>query len=605
MSKSKFKVVLMFLLVFMLSFVTSCLEDATETEEGTSDKGIVVTFNELPTGAEGKTAWIFTSDNSSIYSSDSKTSVANGDKLKIIEAVLEEFTIFIIIAEDSWSPYTDDVSELPQDAFIYVLENQTDADQALTLGSSDFQTFEDYIGDVTVPEETEVFINKSTLALKIDAEGTLSAEVTPSSESQDVLWTSSDESVATVSSSGTVKAKTEGTAWIIVAAYYDQDKKDSCKVTVTKDAPVVEIAVELNKSTLSLDVDSSKTLTATVSPSSEDQSVTWSSNDKTVATVSSSGEVKGVGVGSALIIVTADAKSDAKDTCEVEVTKSEPGTIDAPTDFEVKKAFGGDSITTTKIYLTWNAAKYTKLDGFYVYLSTDSDTGFEKVSDEMNGMSTLKDLKPGTMYYFYVTAYEAELGESEKSEVLSAQTLFEKPGQVSGASIKRSEDAFIITWDSATKADSYVIFRSSQKYADGDSVGAVNDTVFKDSYADLKADTTYYYTVRALNKGGLGEASKKMESYFVRAPENLAATVDSTGITLTWDTPDASKNQSYTIYRSDNADSGFVEVKSIYNINLRWLDEDVVSGNSYYYTITWDFGMTESIKATPIKVDFP
>lgn len=62
---------------------------------------------------------------------------------------------------------------------------------------------------------------------------TLSLKVTPSSVKRKVTWTSSNKSVATVSSSGKVKAKAYGTATIkakFVAG--SKTKTLSCKVTV-------------------------------------------------------------------------------------------------------------------------------------------------------------------------------------------------------------------------------------------------------------------------------------------------------------------------------------------------------------------------------------
>jgi len=92
----------------------------------------------------------------------------------------------------------------------------------------------------------------------------------------------------------------------------EEDKKDDeeTKVEVTK--------VTLNKTSLSLNVGDSSSLTATVSPSNAtNKTVTWTSSNSSVATVSN-GTVKAVGAGSATITATAGGKSVS---CTVTVSK--------------------------------------------------------------------------------------------------------------------------------------------------------------------------------------------------------------------------------------------------------------------------------------------
>lgn len=80
--------------------------------------------------------------------------------------------------------------------------------------------------------------------------------------------------------------------------------------------------VTLNKNSMSLNSGSSETLVATVSPSNaDDKSVTWSSNNTSVATVNSSGLVSAVTSGSATITVTT---TDGGYTAQCSVSVSVP-----------------------------------------------------------------------------------------------------------------------------------------------------------------------------------------------------------------------------------------------------------------------------------------
>jgi uncharacterized protein YjdB len=77
--------------------------------------------------------------------------------------------------------------------------------------------------------------------------------------------------------------------------------------------------VKLNKTELSLQVGKTETLTPKFSPTTyPDKSVTWKSSDKSVATVTSAGKVKGIKAGTATITCTS-ASTGTKATCKVTV----------------------------------------------------------------------------------------------------------------------------------------------------------------------------------------------------------------------------------------------------------------------------------------------
>ena len=81
-----------------------------------------------------------------------------------------------------------------------------------------------------------------------------------------------------------------------------------------KDTPNADAKISLNRSSASVQVGSSVTLTATATPSG---TVTWTTSNNGVATVSN-GVVRGVSKGSATITTTANGKSA---TCSVTVTE--------------------------------------------------------------------------------------------------------------------------------------------------------------------------------------------------------------------------------------------------------------------------------------------
>lgn len=149
---------------------------------------------------------------------------------------------------------------------------------------------------------TEVILNKTTALLLVGDTETLTATVNPSDAiNKKVTWSSSNIAVATVSPSGVVTAKGPGSATITVTTT-EGGKTAICTVTVQ---PIRVTDVTMDKTTAPLSLGNTGILTATITPANAtDKSVTWSSSDATIVSVSSAGAVKGLKSGKATITVT-------------------------------------------------------------------------------------------------------------------------------------------------------------------------------------------------------------------------------------------------------------------------------------------------------------
>ena len=161
-----------------------------------------------------------------------------------------------------------------------------------------------------------VSLNKSSLSLVASGTYQLTAAVSPSSATdQNVSWSSSNTSIATVGSGGLVTGIGSGQA-SITATTENGSYQASCAVTVT--VPVT--GVSLSASSFSIPLNGTYQLGATLIPSNAtDQTVDWSSNDTSIATVNTAGLVTGVGGGSTTIEVATD-DGDYLTTCAVSVT---------------------------------------------------------------------------------------------------------------------------------------------------------------------------------------------------------------------------------------------------------------------------------------------
>lgn len=167
---------------------------------------------------------------------------------------------------------------------------------------------------VTVVPVTSVSIAGGDFSLTEGASKQLSATVSPSNATDRAIsWKSSDASVASVDASGKVTAVKAGSATVTATA---GGKSASVEVTVTKQQTVVPVeSVSISGTGVSggkatVNVGAGLSLNATVSPSNAtDQNVSWISSDDSIATVSSTGAVRGVKAGTAVIMATAGNKS--------------------------------------------------------------------------------------------------------------------------------------------------------------------------------------------------------------------------------------------------------------------------------------------------------
>ncbi len=177
-------------------------------------------------------------------------------------------------------------------------------------------------------EAKSIELSRGTLSLNVGESETLSVLATPANATLgSVSWTSSDASVASVSE-GKVTALKAGNA--IVRATVGALKAD-CRVTVTDGSAlgVAVTAVVLNATTVQLRLGSNNLtyqLEATVMPvNATNKSLTYSSDDASVATVSDTGLITAVASG--ICTVSCTSSNNITSRCRVTVQK-EDGTVD-------------------------------------------------------------------------------------------------------------------------------------------------------------------------------------------------------------------------------------------------------------------------------------
>ena len=240
---------------------------------------------------------------------------------------------------------------------------------------------------------SSIALNKTSAFLYVGETTQLSASVSPSSATdKSVGWTSDNTSVAAVSGSGLVTAKSVGTATITCKAKDGSGKKATCFISVKKE-DVEPTAITLSTSKMSLAEGETLRLIATVSPSDAvDKVVAWISDNRAVATVDDNGLVTAKSAGTANIIATTSNNLAA--VCRVTVKEESTG---EPTQWagHYKVASSHVESNPTREYMDGFEMTITEKNGIYYITSmfgedlmTCNDGGF-KLHDNGDGTATI------------------------------------------------------------------------------------------------------------------------------------------------------------------------------------------------------------------------
>ncbi len=188
---------------------------------------------------------------------------------------------------------------------------------------------------------TGVHVSTDALELKEAESAQVSAAIAPYYAKGEIVFTSEDETVATVDEKGNVTAVKAGETKIKVSVK-DSDVYAEISVKVNGE-PVVEkpitgVSVKADKSELK--VGETAKLTAVITPedTTDSKDLKYESSDKAVAEVSDAGVVTAKAAGKAVITVSSAARPDVKATVEINVKAkdNEPETKEPESETETK-----------------------------------------------------------------------------------------------------------------------------------------------------------------------------------------------------------------------------------------------------------------------------
>ena len=189
----------------------------------------------------------------------------------------------------------------------------------ITVTSKDNPTKKETVKvTVTVPVD-KITVNKSEILLTVGKTDKIAVKVTPDDASdKNVIFTSGDNSIATVDKYGNVTAVGEGETYITIASVSDPSKTKTVKVRVyIPENPGYLIDVPENAE---VEVGETVNLGIKVTPAENAPKAVYDSSDESIVMVDADGNITGVAPGKTTII----AEFETGEIFIIHVTVAEP-----------------------------------------------------------------------------------------------------------------------------------------------------------------------------------------------------------------------------------------------------------------------------------------
>ena len=287
--------------------------------------------------------------------------------------------------------------------------------------------------------------------------------------------------------------------------------------------------------------------------------------------------------------VAADGKTLSPSYNKTGVSATMPAVSAAPANVTL----GSAKAVSGGIQVTWQAASGAAK--YKVYRKDASNTVWRVIATVTGTSYTDKSAKAGVTYSYTVRGVGSDgktlsPGFDRTGVSATMPTASTTPANVTLGSAKAVSGGIQVTWQAASGAAKYKVYRKDAS----NTVWRVIATVTGTSYTDksAKAGVTYSYTVRGVaadgktlspgyNKTGVS-ATIPAASATPAKVVLVSAKADSAGILVTWQK--ANGAHAYRVYRKDAVNSKWTVVAK--NVrDTEWKDITAVKGTKYTYTV--------------------
>ncbi len=243
---------------------------------------------------------------------------------------------------------------------------------------------------------------------------------------------------------------------------------------------------------------------------------------------------------------------------------------------------------STSVKLEWKAVDGAS--GYQVYRSASKDSGYEKVG-QVKGKNTKtyedKTLEAGKTYYYQVRAYKSNSAKNGVSSFSKAQKAWTIKQVVLSQITSDSKNQVTLGWKKISKAEGYVIYRSSKSNSGFEKIAAISSgATLTYTDKDVTSGNTYYYKIAATYKikgsAGRGSYSNVAQVPVLKQGGISSITLgDNNVLNISWNSVDnasgyelagaISEKGSYTTLQTSGATS--------------FTHSNLTQGTTYYYKV--------------------
>lgn len=247
------------------------------------------------------------------------------------------------------------------------------------------------------------------------------------------------------------------------------------------------------------------------------------------------------------------------------------------------KNFVASSQTTTSLKLSWK--KTQGAQGYRIYIYDTAAKEWKKLKTTSELTCKVKNLKPGTMYEFRITAYRKINGETVWGNTSAAIATVTKPAAVTGVKASASStDSIKLSWKAVKGVTGYRILKYNPNTKKWENVKTTAGTSY--TLKKLKSATTYKFRVKAYiqfeGKTYWSDATPTITA--VTKPAKVTPVVKSSApgqITLTWKAVSGAKL--YRVYYKLN--DGKYKLYKTYSAPQTLTFKNLNGGDKYTFAI--------------------
>ena len=198
-----------------------------------------------------------------------------------------------------------------------------------------------------------------------------------------------------------------------------------------------------------------------------------------------------------------------------------------------------------------------------------------------------------------LTTVEFVAGNYASTEIIKEYKNFTTIDAGNITSFEAGKNSITINWKSIPGATEYLLYRKGGEDSKFRVLATVSGITYKDS-ENIANNTTYTYAVRGKTQTGdygwyVGQSFSYMDTVAI------TVTNEKSGVKVAWDKVDGAT--SYKVYKRELEKNEWVKLKEVEGDILTVTDKDVISGESYEYSVSVCRNGSESSKSDAVKIN--